>query len=173
MLETRRLALREMSVDDADFILGLMNEPSFLRYIGDKKVRTVEDARRYIVNGPVESYRRHGIGLYLVELKASGAAIGTCGLLRREQLDDFDVGFAFLPRYWSQGYAFEAAAAVMDYATKSLGLKRIVAVTSPDNDRSIRLLAKLGMRFERTMTLVEGEPEVELLAWVASPRAAR
>ena len=164
VLETERLVLREMSIDDADFILALLNEPSFLRYIGDKEVRTVEDARRYIQSGPMESYRRLGFGLYLVELKQSAVAAGICGMLKREQLDDADVGFAFLPRYWSRGYGFESAAAVMDYGRATLGLRRIVAITSPDNDRSIRLLEKLGMKRQRTMTLVAGEPEVELFA---------
>ncbi len=169
VLETQRLALREMSPDDAEFILGLLNEPSFLRYIGDKKVRTVEDARQYISTGPVESYERFGFGLYLVELKESRAAMGICGLIQREQLDDVDVGFAFLPRFYSQGYAFESAAAVMDYGRETLGLERIVAITSPDNDSSIRLLEKLGMKHERRMALVEGEPEIELFACLAPP----
>jgi len=164
VLETERLALRKMSVDDAEFILGLLNEPSFLRYIGDKKVRTVEDARQYIRNGPVESYEKHGFGLYLVELKSSGASIGICGLLKRDTLVDVDVGFALLPRYWSRGYALESASAVMDHGREVFGLKRIVAITSPDNVSSIRLLVKLGFEHERTIVLVEGEPEVELFA---------
>ncbi len=167
MLETPRLELREMSPDADEFILGLLNEPSFLRHVGDKKVRSLEDARQYILAGPVKSYERFGFGLYLVEIKESGAAAGICGLIQREQLDDVDVGFAFLPRFWSQGYALESAAAVMDYGKGTLGLERIVAIVSPGNERSIRLLEKLGMRRERALTLVEGEPEVELFAWEA------
>lgn len=164
VLETERLALRKMSVDDAEFILGLLNEPSFLRYVGDKKVRTVEDARRYILSGPVESYENHGFGLYLVELKSSRASIGICGLLKRDTLDDVDVGFALLARYWSRGYAVESASAVMDHGREVFGLKRIVAITSPDNASSIKVLEKLGLRFEGMIALAEDEPEVKLFA---------
>ena len=111
VLETKRLILRRLCADDAEFILELLNQPSFLRYIGDKGVRNTEDAIRYIQTGPVASYDRFGFGLYLVELKESDVSIGMCGLLKRETLPDVDIGFAFLPGYWSQGYAFEAAAA--------------------------------------------------------------
>jgi RimJ/RimL family protein N-acetyltransferase len=152
ILETERLLLRRVSSDDAGFILELLNQPSFLRYIGDKGVRTTEDAVRYIETGPVASYERFGFGLYLVELKETGVPIGMCGLLKRDTLPDADVGFAFLPDYWSQGYAFEAASGVMSYGREVLGLKRIVAITSLDNDASIRLLEKIGLKFEGLIT---------------------
>jgi len=162
ILETERLSLRRLTTDDAQFILELLNQPSFLRYIGDKGVRNSEDAIQYIQTGPVASYDRFGFGLYLVELKESGTPIGMCGLLKRETLADVDVGFAFLPDYWSRGYAFEAAAAVMAYGREVLGLRRIVAITSLDNAASIKLLEKIGLRFERLIKLTEDQPEVRL-----------
>ena len=162
VLETQRLVLRRLCADDAEFILELLNQPSFLRYIGDKGVRNAEDAIRYIQTGPVASYDRFGFGLYLVELKESGVSIGMCGLLKRDSLPDVDVGFAFLPGYWSQGFAFEAAAAVMAYGREVLGLRRIVAITSLDNAASIKLLEKIGLRFERLIKLEEDQPEVRL-----------
>ena len=149
LLETQRLIIRELNVDDAQFILTLLNEPSFLRYIGDKKVRNLDDARRYILDGPVASYERHGFGLFRVELKDSHIPIGMCGLLKREELPDPDIGFAFLPDFWNRGYAFEAAAAVLNYARQRLKLDRILAIVNPDNDASIKLLQKLGFKFER------------------------
>ena len=112
-LETQRLFLRAFNVDDAQFVLTLLNEPSFIRYIGDKQVRNVDDARRYLLNGPIASYERHGFGLCAVELRESRTPIGMCGLLKREELPDPDIGFAFLPDFWSKGFAFEAAAAVL------------------------------------------------------------
>ncbi len=164
VLETNRLILRRLAVEDAEFILRLLNEPSFLRFIGDKDVRTVDDARNYILNGPVNSYERFGFGLYLTELKATQVAIGICGLLKRDSLENVDVGFAFLPEFWKRGYAFESAAAVMAYGRNTLGLDRIVAITSPGNDESIKVLVKLGLKFERTIKLSKDGSDVELFA---------
>lgn len=164
VLETARLALRRLCLDDAGFILGLLNQPSFLRFIGDKGVRDIEDARTYLRKGPLDSYERFGFGLYLVLLRDGGVPIGMCGLLKRESLEDVDLGFAFLPEHWSQGYAFESAAAVVAYATRQLGLGRVVAVTTPDNRASIRVLEKLGLRFERMVRLSEGAAELRLYA---------
>jgi RimJ/RimL family protein N-acetyltransferase len=164
VLTTERLSLRRLSPNDAEFILELLNDPAFLRFIGDKAVRSADDARRYILDGPVASYQRNNFGLWLVELKDSGVPVGMCGLLKRESLPDVDIGFAFLPAYRLQGYAFESTSAVLDYASKELGLKRIVAITNPDNAGSIRVLEKLGMRFERMITVSEGSPQVQLLA---------
>jgi RimJ/RimL family protein N-acetyltransferase len=164
VFQTERLNLRRMSLDDADFIVELLNDPSFLRFIGDKGVRTTEDARRYIMTGPMDSYERHGFGLWLVELKESETPIGICGLLKRDTLSDVDIGFGFLPPYRFQGYAFESAAAVMDYGRNVLGLKRILAVTNEDNVGSIRVLEKVGLTFDRMIKLSEGEPEIRLLA---------
>lgn len=149
-LETERLLLRPFTIDDAPFALTLLNEPSFLRFIGDKKVRTVEGARQYLLNGPIASYNAHGFGLLLVELNDSQTPIGMCGLLKREELPDPDIGFAFIPDYWRQGFAFEAATAVMNDARDRLNLPRILAIVSPDNEASIKLLERLGMSYERT-----------------------
>ena len=149
VLETERLILRHFNLDDAPFVLTLLNEPSFLHYIGDKKVRTLDDARQYIINGPRASYERHGFGLYRVELAGSNTPIGMCGLLKRDELADPDIGFAFLPDYWNKGFAFEAATAVLNYAREQLKIHRVLAIVNPDNDASIKLLKKLGLRFER------------------------
>jgi len=162
VLETDRLTLRHLTEDDAEFMLALLNEPSFLRYIGDRGVRTVAQSRRYLVDGPVESYKRHGFGLYLVELEATGASIGICGLVKREGLDDVDIGFAFLPAFWSKGYAFESASAVMVHARETIGLKRVVAIASPDNKSSFKLLRKLGLELEAMIRLPGSDTDLSL-----------
>jgi len=164
VLQTERLALRRLSPDDAEFILDLLNQPSFLRYIGDKGVRNNEEAINYIQTGPVASYEQHGFGLYLVQLKETGASIGICGLLKRDTLPDVDIGFAFLPAYWSRGYALESAEAVMKYGQEKFGLQRIVAITSLDNESSIKLLEKLGMKFEGLIKLGDDQREVRLFS---------
>lgn len=162
ILETERLVLRQFDTDDAEFILELLNEPSFIQNIGDRGVRTLEDARSYIMRVPVASYEQHGFGLYLVLLKESGAPIGMCGLIRRDTLDDVDIGYAFLPRYWSKGYAVESALAVREYARDVVGLKRLVAITDPDNEGSMRVLEKIGLRFEKMVRLSEDDIELKL-----------
>ncbi|HEU4710044.1 MAG TPA: GNAT family N-acetyltransferase [Pyrinomonadaceae bacterium] len=162
VLETERLILRRLTVDDAPFILTLLNDPSFLRYIGDKNVRNLDDARNYILTGPVASYEKHGFGLYLVELKDSQAPIGLCGIIRREELPAPDIGFALLPEFWNKGLAFEAATAVLDYARDQLVLRRILAITSLDNEASINLLQRLGLSFHRIMRLSAEREQVRL-----------
>lgn len=168
LLETERLRLRPLAVDDAPFILGLLNEPSFIRFIADRGIRTLPAAIAYLQNGPIASYARHGFGLYLTELKATGAPLGLCGLVRRDGLDDADLGYAFLPAHWGHGYAAEAAAAVLDYARHTLGLARLVAIVSSDNDRSIKLLERLGFQFERMIRLLGDQEEIKLFAWEAA-----
>ena len=165
VLETARLALRRLTPEDAPFILELVNEPSWLQFIGDKGVRTLDDARGYIQNGPMDMYARLGFGLYLVELK-DGTPIGMCGLIKRPALEDVDIGFAFRPQFWGQGYARESAAAVLDHGRDAFKLKRIVAITSPGNISSIRLLEKLGFEFEQELQLSPGDP-VKLFGWSA------
>ncbi len=165
VIETDRLTLRHLSPNDAEFIFALLNDPAFLRFIGDKGVRTLEGARKYITNGPMEMYARLGFGLYLVELKDGGIPIGLCGLIKRDGLDDVDIGFAFLPEYRTKGYAYEAASATMEYGKDALGLKRIVAITSPDNEASGKLLEKIGLRFDRMIRLSEEGDEVRLFAF--------
>jgi len=169
ILETDRLRLRRIAVDDAAFILELLNDPSWIRFIGDKGVRTIQDARAYIVNGPVAMYARHGFGLYLTERKDGDVPIGMCGLIKRDALDDVDIGFALLPAFWDQGYAYEAAAATMAYGREKLGLTRIVAIVSPENGASTKLLGKLGLRFERKIRLSDDAREIDLYAQAAPP----
>src|SRR5215203_4107324 len=167
-LETQRLFLRPVTVDDAQFILTLLNEPSFLRYIGDKQVRNLDDARQYILNGPVASYERHGFGLSLVELRESHAPIGMCGLLKREELPDPDIGFALLPDFWSKGFAGEAAAAVLQDARERPRLERVLAITSLDNEASIKLLQRLGFRFDRVVNLLPDREPVKMFTRVTN-----
>ncbi len=164
MIETERLTLRKFSVDDAAFIRELLNDDSFLRNIGDKGVRSDEDAAVYIQNGPIASYERFGFGLYGVKLKETGELIGMSGLLKRDSLPDPDIGFAFLPRFWKKGYAFEAAEAVIKYGKDVLGLKRVLAITLPENTGSIRVLENIGLRFERMVRMSDDEPELKLFA---------
>lgn len=164
VLNTDRLVLRHFTPEDAGFILRLLNDPSWLKFIGDRGVRTLDDARAYILKSLVASYERHGFGLYLAERIADAVPIGMCGLLKRADLGEVEVGFALLPEFCSQGYAFEAAAATMAHGRAALGLKRIAAITSPGNDRSIRLLEKLGLKFEKTIRLSTGTTNVKLFA---------
>ena len=159
-IETERLALHEFMDDDADFVLRLVNEPSFLRYIGDRGVRTIEDARRYIADGPIAGYARYGYGLLRVVRKSDGTTVGMCGVLKRDTLPDPDIGFSFLPEFWSQGYALESAGAVMKHSRKVLRLGRILAITTKDNEPSMRLLGKLGFRFDRMVPI--GSEELRL-----------
>ena len=159
-LDTERLELHPFTEADADFVLRLLNEPSFLRYIGDRGVHDLESARRYIADGPVAGYARHGHGLLRVVRRADCASIGMCGVLRRDALPDPDIGFSFFPDYWSQGYAQESARAVMDHARQSLDIGRILAITTQDNGPSMRLLGKLGFRFDRMVTM--GAEELRL-----------
>lgn len=165
--ETERLVLRRLDGDDAAFMLGLLNDAAFLKFIGDRGVRTLDEARAYIVNGPMTSYRQHGFGFWCVVLRATGEAIGISGLARRDALGDVDVGFAFLPDYRSQGYALESTQAVMKLAREVYGLRRIVAITAPANTASALLLEKIGLRFERMIRMAGDKDEIRLFAWNA------
>ncbi len=168
VIETERLTLRQLNAADAPFMLDLLNQPSFIENIGDRGVRTLEDARAYILNGAVASYERHGFGLYLVVLKDTGEAAGICGLVKRDGLDDVDIGFAFLPQHWRKGYAVESAAAVKGYATTAVGLARLVAITSPENWASIRVLEKIGLAFEKTIRLSPTGEDLKLFSTTLS-----
>ncbi|MED1408227.1 MULTISPECIES: GNAT family N-acetyltransferase [Bacillus] len=150
--ETERLILRWFDVKDAPFILELVNDPAWIQFIGDKGVRNLEDAKNYILNGPVDMYNKIGFGLYLVERKEDLTPLGMCGLIKRDSLEDVDIGFAFLEKFRSKGYGYESAAAVMEYGKNELGLKRIVAITSIDNADSGKLLEKVGLRFEKIIS---------------------
>ena len=147
-METERLVLRHFTPDDSDFILELVNEPGWKKYIGDRGVNTIDDARKYIETVPLASYAKHGFGLWAVELKNDGSLAGMCGLIKRDTLDDVDLGFALLARFEGRGYAREAANATLAYARDHLGLTRIVAITTEDNDRSGTLLERVGMSYE-------------------------
>jgi RimJ/RimL family protein N-acetyltransferase len=163
VIETDQLILRWLAIDDAAFILELLNDPSWVRFIGDRGVRTVEDARNYILTGPMEMYSRLGFGLFLTELKdAERTPVGICGLIKRDGLEDVDLGFAFLARYQSKGYGSEAAAATLAYGRDQIGLQRIVGITSVDNIGSSRLLEKIGMKFEKLMKLPHDTEELKL-----------
>ena len=163
VLQTERLRLRHMTPDDAEFMLGLLNDPGWHRFIGDRGIRTVEGAREHILKGPMAMVARLGFGFYLVERKEDGQPLGLCGLAKRDFLDDVDIGYAFLPGYGGQGYALEAAQGVLAHA-RALGLTRLVATVVPDNDASIRLLEKLGLRFERTIAAPDTARELQLFA---------
>ena len=151
ILETTRQTLHELSLDDASFMLELLNTPGWIQFIGDRGVKTIEEARNYLQNGYLKSYRQHGFGFYLQRLKSNQAKIGICGLIKRDSLSDVDIGFGMLPGYEGKGYALEAAKAVLEYARTNLHIPRIIAITTPDNRRSIRLLEKLGLQFESQM----------------------
>ena len=153
VLETDRLRLRHLTDADAPFILELLNDAAFLANIGDKGVRDEEGARRYVAEGPARSYEQHGFGLWAVELRDSSTPVGMCGLLKRDTLPDVDIGYAFLPRFRAHGYAYEAAAATMRHAREQLGIHRVIAIVSPGNESSIRLLEKIGLRFDRTIQM--------------------
>jgi len=151
--ETSRLVIRQLSSADAAFVLALTNEPSTIENIGDRGLRSVADAQRFISTGPWTQHQKPGYGQFAIELKQSGELIGVCGILYRIKLDLTDVGFALMPQYWRQGFAFEAVSAVMDYGHGVLGIGNIVGLTSQTNVASINLLKKLGMRFETMVSM--------------------
>lgn len=159
MIETDRLLLRPFTLDDAAFIVGLLNQPSFIQNIGDRGVRTPAQAVRYLEDGPLASYQKHGHGLEAVVLKATGEPIGMCGLLKRDAFADRDLGYAFLPGFWSKGYAFEAAAATLAHARETLKLETVLAFVSPGNLPSIRLLQKFGFVDTGRAQVSPGAPE--------------
>jgi ribosomal-protein-alanine N-acetyltransferase len=155
--ETPRLVLRRLCADDAAFVFKLLNEPSFLENIGDRGVHSLDDAKAYIANGPQDSYERHGFGLFHVSLKDTGESIGMCGLLKRDWLPHVDIGFAYLPQFWSKGYAYESSVGVIDWARRTLAVPHVCGIVKPHNHGSIRVLEKLGLRFERRVTSPEGQ----------------
>lgn len=164
LIETQRLSIRKLVAEDAPFILELVNEPAFIKNIADRGVRNLDDARKYIADGPITMYERYGFGLFAVELKESGVPIGMCGLIKRDSLEDVDLGYAFFERHWGQGYASEAAAAVIDYGRKTFGLKRIVAITAQHNEGSINVLKKMGFQFEKLITMPGETEEINFFA---------
>lgn len=167
ILETRRLRLRKLKTADAPFMLAILNDPAFHQYIGDRGVQSEAQARDYIKHGPIASYAQFGYGMYLAELKSDGRPAGICGLVRRDGLDDPDIGFAFMPEFRSQGLASEGASAVLRYAVDELALPRVVAIVTPDNQASIALLQKAGMRQNGTVRLPDGDTDLDLYVYEA------
>lgn len=162
-IETDRLVIRKVERGDAAFMLDLLNQPSFIQFIGDRGVRTLDDARTYIEERALAGYEKNGFGPFAVAIKPSGQVVGIVSLLDRDELDDVDIGFAFLPDSWRQGFASEATSAVMDFAFSDLGLGRIIAITQPDNITSIKTLEKMGLAFESTTRL--GDEDIDLLLY--------
>ncbi len=163
-LETDRLIVRRLTTDDAEFILDLLNQPSFHRFIGDRGVKTLDQAQTYIEERAIAGYEKNGFGPFAVELKKDGSVIGIVSLLDRSELEDVDIGFAFLPAHWRQGFAFEASSAMMEFAFSELGLDRIIAVTQADNTASIKTLEKMGLAHEGKVRLAEDGPDLQLYA---------
>lgn len=158
LIETDRLILRELdTAADAEFIFRLLNTPKFIKYIGDRGVRSSDQARDLIDNRYRASYSDHGYGLYAVEQKADPTTVGICGFVKRDYLDHADIGFAFLPQFEGLGYGFESASAMLTYGRANLDFERVFAITSPDNNVSGKLLTKLGFTFCRVFTTPEGE----------------
>jgi [ribosomal protein S5]-alanine N-acetyltransferase len=164
VLETERLVLRELVPDDAPFMLELLNDPAYILNIADRGVRDVEGARRYLEERWRASYAEHGFGLWVVVHRETGASTGLCGLVRRDGLDDVDIGYAFLPAFRGRGFALESALGVKAHARDVVGLTRLVAIVTPGNTRSIHVLERLGMRFERTLRLPGDASDVALYA---------
>ncbi len=162
--ETARLRIQQFNLEDVAFVIRLLNEPSFIKFIGDRGVRTPGEARAYLLAGPLAGYARFGFGLNRVELKVSGEPIGMCGILKRDTLPDPDLGYAFLPGYWNNGYAFEAATAIMTQAHAAFGLQRVLAVTTVDNSASIRLLRKAGFQHVGLVLQPPDDKELKLFS---------
>ena len=163
--ETSRLLLSKINLKDADFFLKLVNSPHWLKYIGDRKVKTIEDAKAYLQNGTLKSYKDFGFGFYKLQLKEEGKKIiGVCGLIKREQLEDAEIGFALLPKYEGKGFGFEASAAVLKLAEEKFNIKKIIAITLAKNTSSINLLGKLGLTFEKKVKPFDDGKELLLFA---------
>ena len=164
ILETERLILRQFTLDDAPFILELLNTPTWLQFIGDRNVHSIEDAENYLLNGSIKSYAENGFGFYAVIDKSTNQSIGMCGLIKRDTLPDIDIGFAFLPNLISKGFGFEIASATLEYALNILKIKRIIAIVNPDNEKSIGLIKKIGMQFEEMIKFGDDGKELMLFA---------
>jgi RimJ/RimL family protein N-acetyltransferase len=164
IFQTERLRLREFNENDAAFIVELVNSEGWLKYIGDKNVKTEDQARDYLINGPIKSYKDNGYGLYLVELKNEKIPIGMCGIMKRDNLESPDIGYAFLPIYMGQGYAFEIAEQTLRYAKDQLNINKILAITNPENKASIKLLGKLGLTFQKMIDATNHSIELNLFS---------
>ena len=165
ILETERLILREIAESDDEFILDLLNQSSFIKNIGDRNVRNLQQAREFIENRYRRSYAENGYGLYAVELKDTAEIIGLCGFVKREGLPDADIGFAFLPQFEKKGFALESAAAAMKYVGEVLKLRRVLAITTQNNESSIKLLKKLNFKFEGLINLPNDAEQLNLFVF--------
>ncbi len=159
--ETERLRIRYLTEQDAEFALHIYNTPPFLQFVGDRHIRNVEQATQYLINGPMKMYQEKGVGLYLVELKACSTPIGLCGLIKRDHLDDIDIGYGYLEEYFGKGFAFESCQSVLSYAQETLKLQRVIAFTNSDNVASIKLLEKLGLGFDKVIAATDKDPEMD------------
>lgn len=159
-LATKRLILRWLTPDDVDLLLAVWNDPAFIRHVGDRGIRTRHDAAIALADGPLRLYEKYGYGPFRVALRNADTPIGICGLFRRDFLDRPDIGFALLPDFGSQGYGLEAARAVVNYARDQLQLPRLAAIVSPGNARSIALIGKLGLDFEKMIHMPDEEQDV-------------
>lgn len=164
ILATERLILREVVESDDEFMLDLLNQPSFIKYIGDRNVRNLEQSREFIETRYRKSYAENGFGLYLVELKENQTPVGISGFVKRDALPNADLGFAFLPQFERKGFAFESAEAVMKYGREKLNLRKVLAITTQNNEGSIRLLEKLGFKFERLVKMPHDDEELNLFS---------
>lgn len=162
--ETQRLIISELSLDDASFFLKLVNTPNWLKYIGDRHLKTIEDTKEYLTNGTLKSYQENGFGFYKLQEKQGNKTVGTCGLIKREQLEDVDLGFAFLPEFEGQGFGFESAKAVITLAGERFKLKKLLAITLPTNVKSIKLLEKLEFIYQKRVIPFEDVEELLLFA---------
>ncbi|MEY4539140.1 MAG: hypothetical protein RLZZ306_897 [Bacteroidota bacterium] len=162
VIETQRLIIRKFTVDDAVFMLELLNTPDWLRFIGDRNIRTLEQAEQYLLNGYMKSYKDYGFGFYVVIIKETQELIGICGIVKREGLEDVDIGFAFFQQFMGKGYGYESATAVLNYALNDLKIKRIVAIVDPENVVSIALIKKIGLQFEKMIQVSPKDIELML-----------
>jgi RimJ/RimL family protein N-acetyltransferase len=165
LLETERMRLKELTLRDKEFIIALLNSPGWLKYIGDREVKTIDQAQAYLKNGPLKSYQEHGFGLWLVESKAEVEPIGLCGLIKRETLDLPDLGFAFMPEYMGKGFGFEMAQAVLKFVRSKIKEQRVCAIVNPANAASLRLLEKIGFVFQKTVHFSDREQELLLFIY--------
>jgi RimJ/RimL family protein N-acetyltransferase len=164
IIQTQRLGLREFTLNDTPFIIELLNSPGWLRFIGDRNVKTEEQAKSYLEKGPIKSYLENGFGLCLVERKEDNLPVGMCGIIKRENLENPDIGFAFLPDYTGKGYAYEIASATMIYAKDKLKINNVYAITVSENEKSIKLLEKIGLKFIKKIFLPDDKEELLLFS---------
>ena len=163
--ETQRLIITKVDLQDAPFFFELMNTPHWIKYIGDKKIKTVTHAKAHLKKGILKSYRKDGFGFYKVLLKSENLkTIGICGLVKRKELEDVDIGFGFLPDYEGKGFGYESSIEIMKLAQNKFKIKKVAAITSPKNVNSIKLLEKLGLTYKKRIIPFDDAEELLLFA---------